>query len=78
MRRGSLPPGDASLLDFLKSESIRGFYTSRVGLKELDKGNSFYVKSSGCNLCLDANGARKAEIETFHRRRLVSIDTKAN
>ena len=30
--------------DFLKAESIRGFYTSRRGLKELDyKGNSFYA-----------------------------------
>lgn len=38
------------LFDFLKAESIRGFYTSRVGLKELDKGNSFYAKSPGCDL----------------------------
>jgi gluconate 2-dehydrogenase subunit 3-like protein len=37
------------LFDFLKAESIRGFYTSRAGLKELDyKGNAFYSKSPGC------------------------------
>ena len=36
---------------FLKTESIRGFYTSRRGLKELDyKGNSFYAQSPGCTL----------------------------
>jgi Gluconate 2-dehydrogenase subunit 3 len=39
------------LFDFLKAESVRGFYTSRVGLKELDyKGNSFYAESPGCAL----------------------------
>jgi hypothetical protein len=39
------------LFDFLKAESIRGFYTSRLGLKELDyKGNSFYGQSLGCDL----------------------------
>jgi hypothetical protein len=39
------------LYDFLKAESIRGFYTSRRGLKELDyKGNSFYAESPGCAL----------------------------
>lgn len=39
------------LFDFLKAESIRGFYTSRAGLKELDyKGNSFYAQSPGCGL----------------------------
>ena len=37
--------------DLLKAESIRGFYTSRRGLKELDfKGNSFYAESPGCAL----------------------------
>ncbi len=36
--------------DFLKIETIRGFYTSRAGLKELDfKGNAFYARSPGCN-----------------------------
>jgi hypothetical protein len=36
--------------DFLKAEAIRGFYTSRTGLKELDfKGNAFYARSPGCN-----------------------------
>lgn len=39
------------LFDFLKPETIRGFYTSRLGLKELDdKGNAFYAESPGCNL----------------------------
>jgi hypothetical protein len=39
------------LFNFLKAESIRGFYTSRIGLKELDyKGNAFYGKSPGCGL----------------------------
>jgi len=37
--------------DLLKAESIRGFYTSRRGLKELDfKGNSFYAEPPGCAL----------------------------
>jgi hypothetical protein len=36
--------------DFLKAETVKGFYTSRVGLKELDfKGNAFYARSPGCN-----------------------------
>jgi Gluconate 2-dehydrogenase subunit 3 len=35
---------------FLKSETIKGFYTSRAGLKELDyKGNAFYARSPGCS-----------------------------
>ncbi len=35
--------------DFLKAESIRGLYTSRVGLKELNyAGNSFYGHSPKC------------------------------
>jgi hypothetical protein len=35
---------------FLKSEAIKGFYTSRTGLKELDyKGNAFYARSPGCS-----------------------------
>jgi hypothetical protein len=39
------------LFDFLKAESIRGFYTSRVGLKEIDyKGNAFYGEAPGCGL----------------------------
>lgn len=34
---------------FLKAETVRGFYTSRAGLKELDfKGNAFYARSPGC------------------------------
>lgn len=37
------------LFGLLKSQTIRGFYTSRLGLKELDyKGNSFYVECPGC------------------------------
>jgi len=36
--------------DYLKGETIRGFYTSKAGLKELDfKGNAYYAKSPGCN-----------------------------
>ena len=39
------------LFDFLKGECIRGFYTSRIGLKELDyKGSAFYAGSPGCGL----------------------------
>ena len=35
--------------DFLKAEAIRGYYTSRLGLKELNyAGNSFYGQSPGC------------------------------
>jgi len=41
----------ARLFHFLKEETIRGFYTSGLGLKELDsQGNSFYGKSPGCSL----------------------------
>jgi len=33
----------------LKTEIIRGFYTSRTGLQELNfKGNAFYARSPGC------------------------------
>lgn len=39
------------LFDFLKAECIRGFYTSRMGLKELNfKGNAFYGEPPGCGL----------------------------
>jgi hypothetical protein len=39
------------LFDFLKAECIRGFYTSRLGMKELDyTGNSFYGQAPGCSL----------------------------
>lgn len=39
------------LFNFLKAECIRGFYTSRIGLKELDyKGNTFYGGPPGCSL----------------------------
>lgn len=49
------------LFDFLKEETIRGFYTSRVGLKELDsQENSFYGQSPGCGLRSgDIVGTRK-------------------
>ena len=34
---------------FLKAEAVRGYYTSRLGLKELSyTGNSFYGQSPGC------------------------------
>lgn len=34
---------------YLKTQTVRGFYTSQVGLKELDfKGNAFYARSPGC------------------------------
>ncbi|PYU54385.1 MAG: hypothetical protein DMG56_27050 [Acidobacteria bacterium] len=43
--------GGTRLFDFLKEETVRGFYTSRQGLKELDyKGNSFYGQSPSCGL----------------------------
>jgi len=52
---GNAPTGKGSedtgtrFLAFLKRESIRGFYTSWLGLKELDyKGNSFYAECPGC------------------------------
>ncbi len=39
------------LFDFLKAECIRGFYASRIGLRELDyKGNMFYAEPPGCGL----------------------------
>lgn len=39
------------LFDFFKAETIRGFFTSRTGLKELEyKGNAFYGKPPGCGL----------------------------
>lgn len=42
---------------FLKAETIRGFYTSRRGLKELDyKGHSFYAESPGCALTPHPDG----------------------
>lgn len=45
------------LFDFVKAECIRGFYTSRAGLKELDyKGNAFYGESPGCRLADEFRG----------------------
>jgi Gluconate 2-dehydrogenase subunit 3 len=44
-----LNPGQR-FFDLLKREVIRGFYTSRAGLQELEyKGNSFYGESPGCD-----------------------------
>jgi hypothetical protein len=43
--------GDAGtkFFELLKGETIRGFYTSRLGLKELDfRGNAYYARSPGC------------------------------
>jgi hypothetical protein len=48
--RSASNPG-TRLYDFLKAECIRGFYTSRTGLKELSyTGNSFYGQPPGCEL----------------------------
>jgi hypothetical protein len=45
----SIENAGTRLFAFLKQESIRGFYTSQQGLKELDfKGNHFYARSPGC------------------------------
>jgi len=36
--------------DFIKTETVKGFYTSSIGLKELDfKGNAYYARSPGCS-----------------------------
>jgi hypothetical protein len=35
--------------EVMRSEAIRGYYTSAEGLKELDyKGNSYYPECPGC------------------------------
>ena len=48
--RSSENPG-TRLFVLLKTETIRGFYTSQAGLKEMDyKGNRFYAQSPGCNM----------------------------
>lgn len=45
--------------DLMKREVIRGFYTSRAGLKELDyKKNAFYAESPGCPGHEHSAGAR--------------------
>ena len=37
------------LFKVIKAEAIRGFYTSRMGLKELDnRSNAFYAESPRC------------------------------
>ena len=52
--RSTVNPG-TRLYDFLKEECIRGFYTSRIGLKELSySGNSFYGQAPGCKLSLQS------------------------
>jgi hypothetical protein len=39
----------AKFLAFMKTQTIRGFYTSRSGLEELNyKGNTFHVDCPGC------------------------------
>jgi hypothetical protein len=39
----------SQLFKYLKSETVRGYYTSRTGLRELDfKGNAYYAQSPGC------------------------------
>lgn len=41
---------------FLKAEATRGYYTSRLGLQELNyTGNSFYSQSPGCGRHAEAN-----------------------
>ena len=48
--RSAENPG-THLFVFLKEESIRAFYTSPQGLKELEfKGNAFYAHPPGCSL----------------------------
>jgi len=51
-RLSDTPPDQSAgtrLLALIKAGLIRGFYTSRLGLKELDyKGNAFYTESPGC------------------------------
>ena len=48
---GSATHAGTRLFGFLKEESVRGFYTSRLGLKELgNQGDSFYGQSPGCDL----------------------------
>ena len=50
-------PG-ARLFTLLKTEIVKGYYTSQTGLKELDfKGNAFYARSPGCD-------SRKGQIQT--------------
>ncbi len=54
----SLAHAGTRLFDFLKAESIRGFYTSHLGLKELGyQGNSFYAKPPGCAIKPDSRPA---------------------
>ena len=41
--------GGSRFFELLKTETIRGYYTSHAGLKELDsKENGFYPVSPGC------------------------------
>ena len=62
-RNKSVVNAGTRLFDFLKRECIRGFYTSRIGLKELDyKGNTFYGRPPGCSLTEKSEpGGSKAE-----------------
>lgn len=57
------------LFAFLKRETVRGFYTSRVGLKELDyKGNAFYVECPGCT----GKTERATSARAIRKSRLIS------
>jgi hypothetical protein len=50
MSEGKTDTSEARFFGFLKTETIKGFYTSRAGLKELNyKGNAFYARSPGCS-----------------------------
>jgi hypothetical protein len=47
--RPALESDGAEFLAYLKSETLRGFYTSRLGLNEIGyRGNYFYVECPGC------------------------------
>jgi hypothetical protein len=52
VREMSQAPQEAPLrrfYDLLRSEAIRGYYTSQAGLKELDyQGNAYHVQCPGC------------------------------
>lgn len=64
-RQNSAPNSGTHFFDFLKAESIRGFYTSSRGLKELDyKGHSFYAESPGCALEPHADGGSEAVVNS--------------
>jgi hypothetical protein len=58
------------LFDFLKAESIRGFYTSRLGLTELDyQGNSVYGQPPSCALTPELQPSAKLNLDGGRRTR---------